>query len=86
MHRSCNPQEPPAANARAYYTASKMGPKSEWSGYGQELSKEEDGGNPYASGWSKMDMKQGLGGVYQQINKNLEPLAEEYPFMRSIRH
>lgn len=29
-----------------------MGPKSEWSGYGQQLSDQaQDGGNPYAKGW-----------------------------------
>ena len=31
-------------------------------------------------------MDQGVEGVYQQIDKNLEPLAEQYPYMRAIRH
>lgn len=63
-----------------------MGPKSQWSGYGQELAKEQDGGNPHAKGWRDLKMNQGVEGVYQQINKNLEPLAEQYPYMRAIRH
>jgi hypothetical protein len=62
-------------------------PKSEWSGYGSELaSQEQDGGNPYAKGWSKLKMNAGVEGIYQQINQNLEPLAEQYPYMRAIRH
>jgi len=74
-------------NARPYYTADKMGPQSEWSGYGQQLSsQEQDGGNPYAKGWRNLKMNQGVQSVYQQINKNLEPLAQQYPYMRSIRH
>jgi hypothetical protein len=64
-----------------------MGPTSEWSGYGQELaSQEQDGGNPYAKGWSQLKMNEGVDGIYKQINKNLEPLAEQYPYMRAIRH
>jgi len=64
-----------------------MGPNSEWSGYGQQLSdQEQDGGNPYAKGWSNLKMNQGVQSVYQQINKNLEPLAEQYPGIRAIRH
>jgi len=63
-----------------------MGPHSEWSNYGQELSQQQDGGNPYAKGWRDLKMNEGVDGIYKQINKNLEPLAEQYPYMRAIRH
>ncbi len=49
-------------------------------------SQEQDGGNPYAKGWSKLKMNAGVERIYQQINQNLEPLAEQYPYMRAIRH
>ena len=42
--------------------------------------------NPYAARWRKLDLHRGLASVNAQISKNLEPLAAEYPFMRSIRH
>jgi hypothetical protein len=76
----------PDMNARPYYTASNMGPRSEWSGYGQELASQQDGGNPYAKGWRDLKMNQGVEGIYRQINKNLEPLAEQYPYLRAVRH
>jgi hypothetical protein len=63
-----------------------MGPRSEWSGYGEELASQQDGGNPYAKGWRDLKMNQGVEGIYRQINKNLEPLAEQYPYLRAVRH
>jgi hypothetical protein len=79
-------EQDPDINARPYYTADNMGAGSEWSGYGQQLASQQDGGNPYAKGWRDLKMNQGVESIYRQINKNLEPLAEQYPYLRAVRH
>mmetsp|Transcript_49714 Transcript_49714/g.130764 ORF Transcript_49714/g.130764 Transcript_49714/m.130764 type:complete len:361 (-) Transcript_49714:114-1196(-) len=46
---------------------------------------EQDGGNPYAAGWDKV-RGTNLNQVDAAINDQLQPLAQEYPYLRAIRH
>lgn len=45
-----------------------------------------NGGNPYAEGWAKLKPAKSLPELYSQISDQLQPLAQEYPYLRAIRH
>jgi len=47
--------------------------------------RERNGGNPYAAGWSKVGGTN-LDQVYKGIDAQLQPLAQQYPYLRSVRH
>jgi hypothetical protein len=46
---------------------------------------ERNGGNPYAAGWNKVGGTN-LDQVYKGIDAQLQPLAQQYPYLRSVRH
>mmetsp|Transcript_6111 Transcript_6111/g.9743 ORF Transcript_6111/g.9743 Transcript_6111/m.9743 type:complete len:291 (-) Transcript_6111:75-947(-) len=65
-------------NAKPYYIPGEAGTQQAHSG--------GNGGNPYAQGWAQMKSPKNMGQLYSEIDQQLQPLAQEYPYIRAIRH